>query len=143
MPPATNDIEELSERMLTQMTLEGTHSLFHIAATAICTATREVEHAVSRVKQGPVRPRLYDIRPEPTESRFPLAEYARDVYAGALLLLLLQRSIPLDMPPKPTNTPTCLSSRSIIINALSSNRSYYGSIALASIGDMPSSDADS
>ncbi|OIK28500.1 hypothetical protein VT52_006825 [Streptomyces malaysiense] len=51
------------------------HSPRPIAWAARCRATRDEEHAVSTVRAGPFRPKVYAIRPEATLPALPRPRY--------------------------------------------------------------------
>lgn len=87
---------------------EFLHSRPHMAVLARCKATSELEHAVSSDRQGPVKPSVKDILPEPIERRFPLALYARDVTPREIRLGVAI-AITVVTPPNATNTPVTFS----------------------------------
>ena len=124
MPPPAKDTDDSWFSVETFTLLEDTHSSLCSAVIARCRPTNDVEHAVSRVRHGPVRPRRYDIHPEPTARRFPLAEYTNKIYLILDVCVLPGRAIALDVPPIPTNIPTSLSNGLIIMAlAISSSMS--------------------
>lgn len=121
MPPPAKDTDDFWFSVETFTLLAKTHSSLFSAVVARCRPTNDVEHAVSRVRHGPVRLRRYDIHPEPIARRFPLAEYTDEIYST---LVLPRRGIALDIPPIPTNIPTSLSNGLVIMRlTLSSSMS--------------------
>ena len=75
MPAAANDIDTNSVNNPTPVIMAQGHSISLRADTPKCVATSDDEHAVSRVRQGPVSPSVYEMRPDKTEKALEVPEY--------------------------------------------------------------------
>lgn len=75
MPAAEKAIDTVAVSIPTPVAAASGHSASLRADAPKCTATSDDEHAVSKVRHGPVRPSVKDTRPDATERAPEVPEY--------------------------------------------------------------------
>ena len=102
MPAAENATDTATVSMPTPATAAAGLSPSFRAETAWCAATSDDEQAVSVVWHGPVRPSVYERRPDSTDSAPAVAEYP-DVAVGTFAAFSCPPVHPHD--PRSPSTP--------------------------------------